>query len=60
VLELNPFKNYAKQNGCTLNDYATSLVGTALHEYFTKYKSIDNVEYPVPESIAYLMPFSLR
>ena len=60
-IDLEQFKKYAKLKNCSVNDYASALLSTAFYEYFEKYdKAPDGKRYPVPDSILYCMPFSLR
>ena len=59
-IDLNHFKKYAKLNGCTLNEYATALMSQSFHDYFKKYSKVNGKTYPIPDSILFCMPFSLR
>jgi hypothetical protein len=34
-IDLYQFKKYAKSQNCTVNEYATALMSTALYKYFT-------------------------
>ena len=57
-LNIEGIKQYCKETGkCTVNDYTTTLLSTALHEYFHKNTPKDE---KVAEYCGIAMPFSMR
>lgn len=54
-LDLVQIKKFCKQTGCTINEYATSLIGTAMYEYSEKQK-----DFPTPDKVQYSLAFSMR
>lgn len=54
-IDLAQIKKYCKQNGCSINDYATSLIGTSIYELSETHKT-----YPTPDNILYGLIFSQR
>lgn len=59
-LDLQKMKTFCKQNGCTINDYTSSLVANSLFEYFDAHKTDEGGPWVIPDSISINMPFSLR
>ena len=59
-LDLTKMKDFCKRNGCTINDYTSSLVANSLYEYFDNHKSDRGGPWVIPDSVSMNMPFSLR
>ena len=63
-LNLSKMKEYCKKQGCTVNDYCASLMSVSLREYLhnEEQAQIQNGDtvYPVPDSVRFAIPFSLR
>lgn len=38
-LRIKEMKAYCKANGCTINDYTTSLLSLTMHDYFKVYET---------------------
>lgn len=64
-LDLGEIKAYCKSANCTINDYTSSLLSVALHEYSSNEEKkmiatkADKV-IPVPASVHIAVPFSMR
>ena len=56
-VDLAGMKRFCAANKCTINDYATSLILTSIHEYTTKYNI---APFEIPETLFYTFPFSPR
>jgi hypothetical protein len=53
-------KLFCKKKGCTINDYASSLISTSFYELFERYPTYMDKEYAMPDYIDIGMPFSMR
>jgi hypothetical protein len=58
--DLAGIKKFTKATGSTINDYIGALLGTGLHDYFTKHQNEKGVQYKIPSEIDTLIPFSFR
>jgi len=56
-IDLDGIKRYCKSRKCTINDYASALVLTAIYEYTHTYK-MEGLE--APEKLNLAFPFSTR
>ena len=59
-LDIYAMKTYCKANGCTINDYTTSLISNTLYEYMENHPEIDGTRFEIPDFVSLGMPFSLR
>jgi len=59
-LDIYAMKTYCKANGCTINDYTTSLISNTLYEYMENHPEIDGTNFEIPDFVSLGMPFSLR
>ena len=58
--DLDGIKKFTKATGSTINDYIGALLGTGLHEYFSKHQEENGIKYKIPNDIDTLIPFSFR